>query len=204
MKVWLMVIGAHNGAKIAQDVREKAAKGPVVLVEPVPFLFEKLQARFADLENVIYVRRCVSVERRTVRFFAPRPSASDVVDFGDQLGSLIADHATRHSIELGGHVEPLDLEAVTISDLLKEYNIEQIVNLVIDTEGYDAALLAKFPFDQVMPKAILFEYKHADGFLNIGRNMGQALIALDDAGYDVKVVSKENCWAVLRPRTKPP
>lgn len=44
----------------------------------------------------------------------------------------------------------------------------------------------------------MFEFKHADGTFNIGRNLGHLLIMLDDLGYNMTIVDVENCLATRR------
>jgi hypothetical protein len=79
-----------------------------------------------------------------------------------------------------------------------QFAITSLELLFTDTEGYDATLLSCFPFGQMRPNRIFFEYKHADGTCSIGRNLGHLLILLDERGYDMRMAETENCLATLR------
>ena len=48
----LILIGAHDGSKTLPLIRESSAKGKVLLVEPVPFLFHRLAQTVSGIPNV--------------------------------------------------------------------------------------------------------------------------------------------------------
>jgi FkbM family methyltransferase len=197
--VSLLLVGADNGQKQSDLIRRSAAHGVVMLVEPVPFLFAALSRTWSDVPNVVCLNCCVAVEAGKTSFHAPTPDAINVHPAGDQLGSTIAEHAIRHDPALAAHIVEIEVEAVTFLDIVRHFGITSPDILFTDTEGYDAKLLPLFPFELPRPGQIVFEYKHADGTFNIGRELGRLLIMLDEFGYDMRIVDLENCVAVLRP-----
>ena len=194
----LLIAGAHKGEKKRELILEAATRGSVLLVEPVPHLFSALTGNFAGVDAINCLQACVALEEGTARFYAPTETAQSAFPWGDQLGSLRIDHAIRHEPALAGHVEEMEVQAVTFRDLVERYDITSLDMLFTDTEGYDTTLLPSFPFEQLRPKQIIFEHKHGDGTFNIGRKLGRLLIMLDDLGYDIRVTDFENCLATLR------
>ena len=198
MHVALLMVGAHNGQKQRDTILQAAGHGTVILIEPVPYLFATLLQTYAAVPNIICLNRCVAPEAGKVSFFAPTEAAIQAYPWGDQLGSMSSDHAVRHDTALAAHIVEMQIESVTFPGLVAQYGITTLDVLFTDTEGYDARLLPLFPFDRLRPNQIMFEYKHADGTFNIGRNLGRLLIMLDELGYDMTVVDVENCLATRR------
>lgn len=192
----LVIVGAHNGVQSAELVTQRAARGPVLLVEPVPYLFAELAALHADNAAVTVLNAAITEDEvDRVAFYAPRREATAVVSFGDQLGSLNPAHATAHHSALRDVVDRIEVPAETFRGLTERYAITDIDLLVTDTEGHDAALLANFPFENLRPRHITFEFKHSDGVFTIGRRFAELLITLADNGYRTTVLDVENCLA---------
>jgi len=191
----LVLIGAHNGSKLAQLIADARSGGNVLLVEPVPFLFRQLEERYGGDPGVVLRNLCIATADGTASFVAPLPSASSVIMHGDELGSLLPGHAVGHDPALAAHIETIEVAARTFGTLIDELDISSIDLLYCDTEGMDITLLEMFPFEELRPLKIVFEFKHADGTFRIGRKLGGFLIRLDDLGYRVKVLDIENILA---------
>lgn len=194
----LVMIGAHDGFKMERQVREAAALGRVLLVEPVPFLFERLSARYAGSPNISLRNIAVATTDGEAMFTAPKQSANAIVPYADQLGSLLGGHAVGHDSRLSGEMELIRVRTSSFGTLLTDENITSLDVLLTDTEGMDADLLPTFPFDRVLPGQIVFEFKHADGVGRVGRKLAKLLTFLDDLGYDIGVMDGENMSAVRR------
>ena len=194
----LVLIGAHDGSKTLETIRDAALRGHVLLVEPVPFLFERLGAAVAGIPNVSLGNFCLAAEDGMVEFAAPTAGATTVVPGSDQLGSLNPEHAVRHFPQLAGHFEVMPVEARSFASLLADYEVESIDTLFTDTEGYDCVLLQDFPFARVKPRTLVFEYKHSDGVFRVGPRLAELLLCLDREGYEVSVLDVENMVARLR------
>ena len=114
MNFSLIMIGAHDGSKTESCIRERAALGNVLLVEPVPFLFERLSQRFAGMANVTCLNEAVSNVNGEVDFYTPSPDVNDVASYGDQLGSLIAGHAESHDAAFGEKIRKVKCKSRTL------------------------------------------------------------------------------------------
>ncbi len=198
MRAELLLVGAHNGRKMQKPILDAASRGTVILLEPVPYLYEQLAQTFRGVDNIHLEQKCVAENAGRAAFFAPIPGSTAVEPFADQLGSMNRDHAPLHNPALAAYVNQIEVECVTFQDLIKKYEIDSIGTLFTDTEGFDATILPTFPFNTIMPDFIVFEYKHSDGVFNIGRKFGSLICFLDTIGYNIRVLDVENCLASRR------
>src|SRR4051812_48054732 len=102
MNYSLLMIGAHDGSMTQTFINERAALGQVLLIEPVPYLFEKLSQRFADNANIVCLNEVISEVDGGVDFYMLAADSNDITPYGNQLGSLIADHAEKHDPRFKG------------------------------------------------------------------------------------------------------
>jgi FkbM family methyltransferase len=198
MHVELLMVGAHNGSKQKHAILDAARRGNVILLEPIPYLFDQLAQTFAGIDNIHLERKCVAETAGKVAFFAPSPEANTIAGWGDQLGSMNPDHARLVNPAFTAHISKIEAESVTFAGLIATYGITSVGTLFTDTEGFDATIIPTFPFTSVMPKHIFFEYKHSDGVWIIGRKFGMLLCFLDMLGYNMLVEDVENCVATRR------
>ena len=198
MKFSLIVIGAHSGDKLSKAIETYSKYGDVLLVEPVPWLFKKLQEKYGSAKSVHLLQAVISEnDVDEVSFFAPIESANEIATWGDQLGSLNPVHALGHNKEFSGKIEEIKVRGISFDTLINKFEIEQIDVLHTDTEGYDARLLSVFPFDKIKPRELIFEYKHSDGVFTIGKNFAKLLLILDELSYKTQVIDTENCHSIL-------
>jgi FkbM family methyltransferase len=193
------MVGAHTGAKTEGVIRKAATTGAVLLIEPVPFLFKKLTSRYAAVPNVTLRNIAVSKIDGEIEFTAPTETANSIAPWGDQLGSMIASHATAHDPRMLQHIGIIRTQASSFETLIREENVSSIDILITDVEGMDAELLPTFPFSRILPKQIFFEFKHSDGFFRVGRKLANLLNILDSLNYHISVVDSENMFATLHP-----
>lgn len=193
MEYALVLIGAHNGRKTQALVEQAAAAGPVLLVEPVPWLFRDLARRYVGRESIQVLQAAMAeADADQVSFFAPDPSANEIKGYGDQLGSLNPSHAIRHDPKFAEKVSEIKVAAFSFNALCQRYDITAIDTLMTDTEGYDARILATFPFRTLRPKKIVFEHVHCDGVFHIGRNFAYLLNVFEINGYKTQILDGEN------------
>lgn len=198
MNIELVVVGAHNGNKLFRVIEQAANKGIVILIEPVEWLFNQLIENVCNLKNVICINKAVVAKEKIkeVTFNAPKQNANSFNTVADQLGSLILNHANNSVAGIDFYFEQVTVPATTFKKLLKDFGITRINSLITDTEGMDAVLLSSFPFNKITPHEILFEYKHADGTMRVGKNLANLLIRLTDLEYVIIPVDHENFYAI--------
>jgi FkbM family methyltransferase len=136
-----------------------------ILVEPVPFLFERLKINYSNVKGVQFANVAIGeTEGLTPFFFLDHllcNSLPNLPPWFDQLGSFNEEHIVKH---LGESIRPwivrLEIPTVPLSKLFSNYGITHIDVLHIDTEGYDWKILSQLDFELFHPRVILFEYKH--------------------------------------------
>ncbi|MFO1160374.1 MAG: FkbM family methyltransferase [Reyranellaceae bacterium] len=194
----LILVGAHDGSKSEQAVRCACERGHVLLIEPVRWLFDRLQDRFRNLANIQLCNCAISTRDGEADFYAPLQSANEVAPWGDQLGSFNPTHAQEHDPRFIGKIAVERVRTMTFASLIKRHGISAIDLLMTDTEGYDAKLLSGFPFELLRPHRILFEFKHSDGVFHIGKSFARIVTVLDSLNYNIRIADEENCMATLK------
>ena len=159
----------------------------------MPWLFRDLAQRYAGRQGINVLQAAVAeADAEHISFFAPNESANEIKAYGDQLGSLNPAHAIRHDPKFAEKVSEIKVPAFSFNALCKRYDITSIDTLMTDTEGYDARILATFPFRAMRPKKIVFEHVHCDGVFHIGKNLAVLLITLETHGYKTQIMDGEN------------
>lgn len=158
----------------------------LILVEPVPFLFEQLKnnynKKFENNHNIIFINKAVSNFVGEIEMTIPseKNDFSKFPYWASQLASVNNDHALGHIADL--LVEKINVETTTINEIVKEYNIKQIDLLHTDTEGHDYTILMNYNFE-IKPKQIMFEHKHMDGLSTVGIKYDELSNKLLSIGY---------------------
>ena len=170
--VFFVQIGSNDGLQ-GDPIHSLAASNPGwrgLLVEPVPYLFQRLQSNYGHIDprGKRFVFECVAIaeEKGSKTFYyvseQARIELGDEIPFWfDQLGSFDREHILRH---LDGRLEPYIIEeqlpCAPLPDVLARDHIQQIDLLHIDTEGYDLQVLRQFDLDRFRPRVILCEHIH--------------------------------------------
>lgn len=135
-----------------------------ILVEPVPYLFERLKANYKEDSRFIFENIAIN-EGQEQTFYSVRQEARDdfpdLPSWYDQLGSFIRENITKHlDGKLEPYIEEIKLPGITLSNLFTKHSVNHIDLLHIDTEGYDWRILSQLSLNIYKPSIILYEYKH--------------------------------------------
>lgn len=190
----IIQIGSHLGNTTNDPIfNEIDETTKIILVEPVPYLFKKLiinyQTKLKNLTNVIFINKAVSDFVGTIDLTIPseRNDFSKLPYWATQLASVNSNHATGHINHL--LVDTINVETITIDEIIKQNNITEIDLLHTDTEGHDYTILMNYSFI-IKPKHVLFEHKHMDGLCMVGNKYIELSNKLFLLGYD-KIFQKE-------------
>ena len=158
---FVVQIGANDG--ISNDPVRKLIldhRLPGLLVEPVPYLFERLKENYKDQRQLEYRRCAIGRHDGTITMFAfardnPFPS----------WAQGLAGVSRRHMESFGlanadKFIEKLKVPAVTLDSLLASYRNQEIGLLQIDTEGFDAEIVRQVVKSAYRPIVINYEHKH--------------------------------------------
>jgi len=192
----IIQIGSHIGNTINDPIfKEIDNTTKLILVEPVPQLFNRLQsnykAKLGDITNVLFINKAVSDFVGEIDLIIP----SDKNDFSNlphwitQLSSVNPDHAKSHFPNL--ILDTIKVQTTTIDEMIKEYNITEIELLHTDTEGHDYTILMNYSF-KIKPKRVLFEHFHMDGVFTVGNKYEELSNRLILLGYTKLYQNKED------------
>lgn len=152
-----------NGDPIHDYVKANSWRG--VLVEPIPYLYEKLKKNYQGYHHELkFENSAISNRNGKMKFYRLKETAElNIPSWYDQLGSFNKDVVLKHRNSIP-NFDSLFMEdivnAITIEDLITKYSIEDVNLLHIDTEGYDFEILKYFPFSRFDVEVIMFEHKH--------------------------------------------
>ena len=156
----------------------------LILVEPVPFLFEQLQNNYKRLDNkkIFFINKAVSdfIGETEMTIPSEKNNFEKLPFWASQLASINPNHALGHLSNL--LVEKITVKTTTLNEIVSQYNLTQIDLLQVDTEGHDYTILMNYNFD-IKPKQIMFEHKHMDGLLTVGIKYTELSKRLTSFGY---------------------
>lgn len=186
----IVQVGAHVGNTENDPIfKEVDETTRIILVEPVPYLFNKLRenysAKFRDTSNISFVNKAVSNFIGEIELTIPseRNDFSSLPVYASQLASVNPTHATGHIHRL--IVDKIRVPTTTVDEIVNEYNLSSIDLLHTDTEGHDYYILMNYSFS-VKPRQVLFEHKHIDGLFTVGRKYIELCNKLLSLGYTKK------------------
>lgn len=203
--LFFVKIGANDGVTgdPCADILLADKKWHGLLVEPVPYVFERLAANYSEVERFTLVQGAIGASAgRQVFYYVDRNADRAELAFPfsyDQIGSFKREHIAKH---LDGVLIPYITEHAvrveTLSDLLERHNVRKVDLLHIDVEGQDYDVLKSLDFSIWQPTMIFVEHKHVSRkqkryMFKLLRNH-QYLVC--DCGSDCLAVHKdhENLW----------
>jgi FkbM family methyltransferase len=163
-----------------------------ILIEPVPYIFEKLKKNYEGRSDLFFENVAISSERKTTEFFIIDGSAEffqknpglmneDGGAWGDQLGSLDLNHVLKcRPMLTKTEVKSIKVECVTLQDIVDKYQLKRVDVIQIDAEGHDDVILFSIDFSKIQPKIIMFEHMH----MTLERYM-ECTSYLQEHGYSV-------------------
>lgn len=162
--VTFLQIGANDGAwndPIEPYVRSGAWRG--VLVEPVPYIFARLQTRYANRADLILENCAVTDADGEQTFYSVRELEGDPGQFASVIGSFSLVHVLKNLgrvPNLAKRIQVIQVPCVTLRTLCAKHHLTELNALVIDAEGYDGVIVQDIPFDSMPPTLIFYEHLH--------------------------------------------
>lgn len=160
-------VGANDGitGDPCSDLLLADPRWKGLLIEPVPYCFERLRSTFHDDRRFYLEQVAVGTPAGEATFYyvdsKARESVPNLPVWFDQLGSFDKSHIAKH---LNGALVPFIVECKVkvcpLTDILGKHGIQEVHLLHIDTEGYDYEVLKTLNWEQRAPVAIFVEYRH--------------------------------------------
>jgi FkbM family methyltransferase len=136
-----------------------------LLIEPVPYLFSKLQEAYAGLDRCVLENVAIDSNASRKPIYFIDPSAESFVENLPPYFEELATFNKSNLIDLlgskyVGFIREAIVEVCPLSYLISKHRISKVSILQIDTEGYDFEVLKTFPFELLRPRIICFEHCH--------------------------------------------
>jgi FkbM family methyltransferase len=187
-EVIVVKVGANDGVTndqlsdfMRQDVRFRG-----FLVEPIPMYASLLEKNYGHFGRFTSVRAAITEQDATCKVFylnesGPLSSGQPVPSCYRGVASLSRRHVERHlPHSLHERIDIQTVDGLSVETLCKQYNIEAINIIHIDTEGADYDILKQFDFNKVHPEIVLYEHKHLGA-----REKAAARALMQKHGYHV-------------------
>ena len=199
-KFGLVVIGAHFGVWL-NDELSRFDKENILLVEPVPYNYNKLEERFINSNNIQICTNAIFSEHKVSKFYYVNEKSISKLGkhWASGIGSFnknhILDHRTKRFKVEEKDIDEIEIEFITFDNLIENYSIESIVKLQIDVEGAEYEILKSIDYKKININSIQFESKHFDGTFKEGKKLEEIKKKLISEGYKLNQIDNENILA---------
>ena len=202
-KFGLVVIGAHFGVWLNEEL-SRFDKQNILLVEPVPYNYNKLKERFISSNNIQICTNAIFSENKISKFYYVNEKSISKLGkhWASGIGSFnknhILDHRTKRFKIEDEDIDEIEIEFITFDGLIEKFEIESIDKLQIDVEGAEYEILKSINFKKTDINSIQFESKHFDGTFREGPKLKEIENKLISEGYHLKKIDNENVLAVKK------
>ena len=187
-QAFFIEIGANDGEQhdhLRPFIGEREWSG--VMVEPVPYVFDRLRRNYAGVPGVVLERAAIAGRDGELPFYHLREAAPSELetlpDFYDGIGSFSRDQLVAHAgsiPDIESRIVRSEVECLTFESLCRKHEVERIDLLLIDAEGYDAEIIAGIDLDSRRPRLLVYEHYHL-----VPAERRGCREALEAAGYEI-------------------
>ena len=196
----LVVIGAHFGVWLKDELTNFNEK-EILLVEPVPYNYNKLKEDFKNSSNIQICTNAVFSEHKKSKFYYVNENSISKLGkhWASGIGSFNKDHILDHWSKrfkiVEKDIDVIDIEFITFDNLVENYSIKSIDKLQIDVEGAEYEILKSIDYKKININSIQFESKHFDGTFKEGEKLEEIKKKLILEGYKLNQIDNENILA---------
>jgi FkbM family methyltransferase len=159
-------IGSNDGSKhdpLNAAINESRWTG--ILVEPVPYVFSRLQATYRSNPRVRLENIAIADRQGTLPFYhlAEDPGNAELPTWYDELGSFRRDVVLKHRYripDIDSRLRCVDIPTMSLAQLLLRHGMETVDLIHTDTEGYDFEILRTVDWSDIRPLLLIYEHKH--------------------------------------------
>lgn len=159
-------VGSNDGVQL-DPLRVNILKGgwSGIMIEPVPYVFQRLQRNYGQLSNVTLENLAIADRDGSLPFYylAKATDRTGLPKWYDALGSFRKEVILSHRDSIPDIEQRLTCENVpcaTFDSLCAKHGITHLDLIHIDTEGYDYEIIKRIDFDRLRPRLLIFECKH--------------------------------------------
>tara|TARA_B100000131_G_C18083321_1_gene599090 strand:+ start:530 stop:1240 length:711 start_codon:yes stop_codon:yes gene_type:complete len=149
-------VGSHDG-NMHDPIREFILRNrwSGILIEPQKQMLEESKKNYKGINNLIFVNAAVFKDYKDVELF----TVKDAKDYSHTGWASIKISRFKDTIYENTFITDT-VPGIPLMEIIKENNFNKIDLLQIDTEGYDAEIIAMFDFNKFSPKLIQYEHIH--------------------------------------------
>ncbi len=159
----IIQIGANDGQRF-DDLNKFVKKYTpyVIFVEPIKSNFEELKKNYSNQKNLYFENYAISVKNEINQLYTVKNSKLKFYD--DHVVGITSfnkNHLIRHGIKKKDIIK-VDVQSISMKDLMKKYSIQTLDLIMIDAEGYDGMIVIDFLNIDLVRPIIIFEYIHIE------------------------------------------
>ena len=158
-----------------------------IMVEPVPYVFERLRRNYGALERVELANVAIAEQDGRLPFFHLREATDDeregLPGWYHAVGSFSRETVMRHAGEVSdieSRIVETDVPCVTFESLCRRHGVDGLDLLLVDTEGFDWNVIRQVDLEARRPRLIVYEHYHLPP-----AERAECRAHLERHGYDV-------------------
>lgn len=161
-------IGANDGKQhdfLRPHILAREWRG--VMVEPVPYVFERLRRNYGDIDRVALENLAIADRDGTAPFYhlaeADGHEREQLPSWYDGIGSFSREAVLGHSAKIADLPRRLvqrEVPTLTFATLCERHDLDRVDLLLIDAEGYDHELLRQIDLDAAGVRLLIYEHFH--------------------------------------------
>lgn len=162
-------VGSNDGDQLDHLQRAiLSGKWHGIMVEPVPYVFERLKANYGHLQSRVALRNiAIAPEAGSLPFWHLRQDdeTEDLPRWYDALGSFRKDVVLKHQQYIPDIEQRLtcsEVQTQTFSGLCEQEGVAQVDLIQMDTEGFDFEIIKLIDFARYRPRLLIYEHHHFD------------------------------------------
>lgn len=162
-KIKFIQIGACDGVSndpIYNLVKKNCDKFEGLVLEPVEYLFNRLEKNYFFCKNITLLNAAVHNSKKETEIYKVKEESLVKLP---EWAVGISSFSRFHHLISGVSTDYLESEKVrcfSLNEIFENYNFFDVNILIIDTEGYDYKILNEIDFNKYSPYLIIFEYRN--------------------------------------------
>ncbi len=167
-RAFFVEIGANDGEQhdhLRPFILSSEWRG--IMVEPVPYVFERLRRNYAGVERVALENAAIATDDGTLPFYYLRDASEEerarLPAWYDGIGSFSKEGVlghVRHIPDVQSRLVCAELPALTFESLCEKHAVGRVDILLIDTEGYDWEIIRHIDLAARRPTLLVYEHFH--------------------------------------------
>jgi len=138
-----------------------------IMVEPVPYVFERLRANYGGADGVALENAAIADRNGTLPFYHLAEATGEERDrlptWYDAIGSfsreVVLGHAA-HIPDIEDRIVRTEVPCLTFEALCDKHRAANVDLLLIDTEGYDHEIIKRIDLGTHRPRLLIYEHYH--------------------------------------------